>query len=187
MTSTQPLEQLSLDFIGQKATRSGEMKWTLTVLDEYSRYLKAFVVEHPDSETMIDVLSNRVFARFGLPNKVHSDRGKAFMSTDIQQFLDGCGVENSYSSKYNPAGDGQNERYNGELQRLILRILKENGVHSIYSEQCLGEAFFILRTRVCESTGSSPHDLFFSFSSSLICRFRPQASCKRCRFYDEQR
>ena len=84
------------------------MKWILTVLDEYSRYLEAFVVEHPDSETVINVLSNQVFARYGLPNKVHSDRGKAFMSTDIQQFLDGCGIEISHSSKYKPAGNGQN-------------------------------------------------------------------------------
>ena len=137
------------------------MKWILKVLDEYSRYLEAFVVEHPDSETVIDVLSNQVFARFGLPNKVHSDRGKAFMSTDIQQFLDSCGVEISHSSKHNPAGNGQNERYNGELQRLITRILKENGLDSIDWEQCLGEVLFILRSRVCESTGSSPHDLFF--------------------------
>ena len=163
VTSTHSLERLSLDFIGPKATRSGEMKWILTFLDEYSRYLEAFVVEHLDSETAIDVLSNQVFARFGLPNKVHSDRGKAFMSTEIQQFLDGCGVEISHSSKHNPAGNGQNERYNGELQRLITRILKENGLDSLDWEHCLGEALFILRSRVCESTGSSPHDLFFRF------------------------
>ena len=62
------------------------------------------------------------------------------MSTDIQQFLDGCGVEFSHSSKYNPAGNGQNGRYNGELQHLITRILKENGLDSIDWEQCLGEA-----------------------------------------------
>ena len=163
VTSTQPLERLSLDFIGPEATRSGEMKWILTVLDEYTRYLEAFVVEHPDSEAVIDVLSNQVFARSGVPNKVHSDRRKAFMSTDIQQFLDGCGVEISHSSKYNPAGNGQNERHKGELQRLITRILKENGLDSIDWEQCLGEALFNLRSRVCESTGSSPHDLFFRF------------------------
>ena len=161
VTSAQPLERLSLDFIGPKAARSGEVKWILTVLDEYSRYLEAFVEEHPDSETVIDVLPNQVFARFALPNKVHSDRGKAFMSTDTQQFLDGCGIEISHSSKYNPAGNGQNERYNGELQRLIILNLKENGLDSIDWEHCLGEAFFILRSRVCESTGSSPHDLFF--------------------------
>ena len=163
MTSTQYLERLSLDFIGPKATRSGELKWIPTVLDEYSRHLETFVVEHPDSETVIDVLSNQLFARFGLPNKNHSNRGTAFMSTDIQQLLDGCGIEISHSSKYNPAGNGQNERYNGELARLITRILKENGLDSIDWEQCLGEALFILRSRVCESTGSSPHDLFFRF------------------------
>ena len=161
VTSTQPFERLSLDFIGPKATRPGEMKRILTVVDEYSRYLEALVVEHPDSETVIDVLSNQVFARYGLPNKVHSDRGKAFMSTDIQQFLDGCGIEISHSSKYNPAGNGQNEGYNGELQRLITRIVRENSLDSLDWQQCLGEALFILRSRVCESSGSSPHDLFF--------------------------
>ena len=162
-TSTQPFERLSLDFIGTKATRSGEMKWILTVLDEYSSYLEAFVVEHPGWETVIDVLSNQVFARYGLPNKVHADHGKAFMGIDIQQFLDGCGIEISHCSKYNPAGNGHNERYNGELQRLITRILKVNGLDSLDWEQCLGEALFILRSRVCGSTGSSPHDLFFRF------------------------
>ena len=118
-------------------------------------------MEHPGSETVIEVLSNQVFARYGLPNKVNSDRKKSFMCTDIQQFLDCCGIEISHSSKYNPAGNGQNERYNGELQRLITRILKENGLDSLHWEQCLREALFILRSRVCESTRSSPHDLFF--------------------------
>ena len=46
---------------------------------------------------------------------------------------------------------------------MITRILKENGLDSIYWEQCLREALFNLRSRVCGLTGSSPHDLFFRF------------------------
>ena len=72
-----------------------------------------------------------------------------------------------------PPGNGQNERYNGELQRLITRILKQNGLDSLDWEHCLGEALFILRSRVCESTGSSPHELFFRF-----CRYFADSDLK---------
>ena len=38
--STKPMERLSINFVGPKNTPSGNSKWILTAIDEYSRYLE---------------------------------------------------------------------------------------------------------------------------------------------------
>jgi len=51
----------------------------LTVIDEFSRFPFAFAYSSVDANTVISFL-NRLFALFGMPADIHSDRGTAFMS-----------------------------------------------------------------------------------------------------------
>ena len=83
-------------------------------------------------------------------------------------FLDSCSISLTHSSKYNARGNGRNERYNGELQRVMTRILGENGLKPDDWELVVGESLFILRSRICKATGKSPHDMFFSFQRRIF-------------------
>ena len=49
----------------------------LTVIDEFSRF--PFACSSVDAKTVISCL-NRLFALFGMPAYIHSDRGTMFMS-----------------------------------------------------------------------------------------------------------
>ena len=49
----------------------------LTVVDEFSRFPFAFPCESIDAKTVIASL-NQLFAIFGLPSYVHSDRAATF-------------------------------------------------------------------------------------------------------------
>jgi hypothetical protein len=74
----------------------------------------------------------------------------------------------THSSKYNPRGNSQVERYNGELQRVVRRLLRERQLVEEEWEQVLNEALFICRSMVCESTKRTPHDSFFRFGRKVF-------------------
>ena len=103
----QPVERLSLDFKGPLPS-STRNHYTLTVVDEYSRFPFAFPCRSTDAETVISCL-NKLFTLFGMPAYVHSDRGPAFVSHDLISYLHQRGIGCSNTSIYNPRGNGQCE------------------------------------------------------------------------------
>lgn len=102
--ATQPFERLNLDFKGPLPSKT-QNKYMLTVIDEYSRF--PFVIPCPDvtATTVIQGLCS-LFAIFGVPAYIHTDRGFAFMSEDLKNFLHERRVAVSRTSPYNPQGNG---------------------------------------------------------------------------------
>lgn len=168
ITSTKPMERLSIDFVGPKMTRSGSPKWILTVVDEFSRYVEAFVLKSTTSSEVIKKLQDEIFSRYGIPSSVHSDRGPQLMSDEFSSYFKSIGVKLSHSSKYNPRGNGQCERYNGEIQRIMARVLRQEGMEDLDWEDVLPEVLWIMRAVTCKSTGKSPHDAFFNFTRKVF-------------------
>ena len=168
ITSSRPMERLSIDFVGPKMTRSGSPKWILTVVDEFTRFVEAFVMSSTTSSDVIRVLRDEVFSRYGLPVSVHSDRGPQLMSEEFAQYFRSIGVKLTHSSKYNPRGNGQCERYNGEIQRIMSRVLRQEGLEELDWEGVLPEVLWIMRSVMCQSTGKSPHEAFFQFKRRVF-------------------
>lgn len=76
---------------------------------EYSRFPFAFPCSDVSAATVIKHLSP-LFYTFRMPNFIHSDRGSAFMSAELKQFLTEKGITTSRTTAYNPQGNGQIER-----------------------------------------------------------------------------
>ncbi|KAJ0179375.1 hypothetical protein K1T71_005087 [Dendrolimus kikuchii] len=98
-----PLERLNIDFKGPLPSASSN-KYLLTVIDEYSRFPLAFPCKDVSASTVIKQL-NKVFCLFGMPNYIHSDRGAAFMSKELKDFLQSKGIATSRTTAYNPEVD----------------------------------------------------------------------------------
>ena len=58
----------------------------LTVIDEYSRFSFAFSCANMEACTVIACL-NQLFALFGMPNYVHTDRAATFMSQELSSYF----------------------------------------------------------------------------------------------------
>ena len=99
------------------------------------------MIDSATSESLINILAKEIFARYGLPTSIHADNGSQFISVEFKTFLDSCSISLTHSSKYNPRGNGQNERYNGELQRVMTRILRENGLKPDHWELVVANHF----------------------------------------------
>ena len=50
ISSSKPIERLSLDLIGPKITPSGKKKWIFTIVYEYSRFLETFPFDSATSK-----------------------------------------------------------------------------------------------------------------------------------------
>ena len=122
--ATQPYQKLDIDFKGPLPSCS-KNKYILTVVDEFSRFPFAFPTNDISAGTVIQCLSS-LFALFGYPDYIHSDRGSQFMSNEVKDFLHSRGIATSRTTSYNPRGNGLCERYNGIIWRNVMLALKSN-------------------------------------------------------------
>ena len=159
--ATQPFERLSLDFKGPLPSNS-KNRYLLTVVDEFSRFPFAFPCKDVSANTVNKSLMH-LFSIFGMPGFIHSDRGTAFMSKEVKDFLHKKGVATSRTTPYNPQGNGQVERLNGTLWRTIQLCLKSQGLPINNWEQVLPQALHSIRSLLCTATNTTPHDRLFKY------------------------
>ena len=157
--ATQPFERLNMDFKGPlpSATRN---KYMLTVVDEFSRFPFVFPCADITSSTVIGCLC-QLFAIFGMPAYVHSDRGSSFMSAELKSFLFSKGIATSRTTAYNPEGNGQVERYNGIIWKAVSLALRSRGLPVERWEVVLPDALHSVRSLLSTATNETPHERLF--------------------------
>jgi len=99
-----PSDRISIDFKGLLLS-ANKNKYLLTVVDEFTGYSFAFPCSDITAAT-VKCLS-QIFAVFGLPPYVHSDRAASIMSWELNEYLHSKLVATSHSSPYNPTGNSQ--------------------------------------------------------------------------------
>src|SRR5882757_8067700 len=73
-----------------------------------------------------DIFPERVFSRFGLPEKMISDRGPQFASKFTIELRKLLGYKNALSVAYHPQTDGQTEHLNQELETYLTIYCRTN-------------------------------------------------------------
>lgn len=157
-----PWDTIHLDFAGPIG---GQVM--LVIVDAYTKWLEVRSVRNMSSESVIRELRN-VFATFGVPRKVVTDNGTAFVSEESSMFYRKNGIIHITSAPYHPATNGQAERMVQELKRALAKGGKEE-------LQCILARFlFKQHTTVHMSTGKTPAVMLFGRElPSLITRLVP--------------
>ena len=166
ISSTRPWERLSMDFVGPLPS-STKNRFLLVVVDEYSRYPFAFPCSQITTDVVIGHLL-QLFALFGTPSSIHSDRGTQFESEKLSQFLQRNGVVKTRTTPYRPQGNGQCERTNGTIMRTINLALRSFGLDKSKWEQVLPAALSSIRSLLCTATNCSPHDRMLAFPRASV-------------------
>ena len=115
-----------------------------------------------ESHTVIACLE-KIFALAGTCAFLHSDRGSSLISEETRNRLLRNGVAYSNSSRYNPRGNGQVERFNGVIWTSIKLALRERNLPDSYFESVLSIALHSQRSLLCTATNATPHEKMFSF------------------------
>ena len=157
-----PWERICIDFKGPLPSVS-KNKYMLTVVDEFSCMPFAFPCPNMDSSTVIKCLTS-LFSLFGCPGYIHSDRASDFLSSEVKDFLLQNDIASSRTTRYNPMGNGQCERYNGIIWQSVLLALKSNDLPVQQWEKVILQALHSIRSLLCTSTNCTPHERFFCFT-----------------------
>lgn len=160
--ATQPFERLSVDFKGPLPS-TDKYQYFLTIIDEYSRFPFVFPCSNVSTATIINCLT-QLFSLFGMPSYIHSDRGAAFMSKELQEFLTSKGISSSRTTSYNPQGNGQVEKYNGIIWKTITAALISRGLPTRFWQVVLPDALHSIRSLLCTATNETPHERLFKYA-----------------------
>ncbi|KAG1940254.1 retrotransposable element, partial [Pimephales promelas] len=181
---SRPWSHIALDFVTGLPASAGKTV-ILTVIDRFSKAAHFIpLAKLPSAKETAQVIVENVFRIHGLPTDIVSDRGPQFTSQFWREFCRLIGASVSLSSGFHPQSNGQAERANQTVGR-ILRSLSFRNPAS-WSEQ-LPWAEYAHNSLPSSATGLSPFQSSLGyqpplFSSQLADSNVPsaQAFVQRC-------
>ena len=157
LTSTGPMDLVCIDFLSLEPDQSGKTD-VLVITDHFTRYAKAIVTKNQSTRQVADVLWKGFFLDFGLPRRLHSDRGGSFTSKLAKELHKVSGVKGSVTTPYHPMGNGQVERFNRTLISMLATMDEPKKSEWSKHVKYLTHAYNCTRH---DATGFSPFELMF--------------------------
>ena len=115
-----PFDLLAIDLLQFPRTKSGNVS-LLVAVDHFSKFLFAIPMKDKKSSTVCQILQCRIFPNIiSLPDRILTDNGPEFRSTEFNSLLDKHSISHVYSTRYKASGNGAVERTN----RTIIEFLK---------------------------------------------------------------
>lgn len=117
---SRPLQQIGIDLVDMQTMKHNGMQYILTAQDLFSK--KAWAVALPDKKgstvargmkTILDSMGSHK------PTSIRSDNGSEFISRPFKTLLSKHGIKQVLSNPAAPQSNGQIERFNSTLKRMI--------------------------------------------------------------------
>jgi len=146
------------DFAGPyPMLHSTERRSILVLVDSFSRLVRTYVVRKVGAECVHQSLE-KWKEDFGAPIAVQSDNARAFCGSVLRVWCDKNGVEQRFSSAYDPHSNGIVERMIGNLK---IRIKKIIGLRALSWTGSVKQAEDIINRSVNSVTRYTPNELAF--------------------------
>nr|GEX09721.1 reverse transcriptase domain-containing protein [Tanacetum cinerariifolium] len=130
-----------IDFMGPFPSSRGN-RYILVVVDYLSKWIEAKALPTNDARVVVKFLKS-LFARFGTPRAIISDRETHFCNDKFAKVMSKYGVTHRLATAYHPQTRGQVEVSNRGLKRILERTVGENRA-SWYEK--LDDALWAFRT-----------------------------------------
>ncbi|GJW08781.1 reverse transcriptase domain-containing protein [Tanacetum coccineum] len=130
-----------IDFMGPFPSSRGN-KYILVAVDYLSKWVEAKALPTNDARVVVKILKS-LFARFGTPRAIISDRGTHFCNDKFAKVMSKYGVTHRLATAYHPQTSGQVEVSNRGLKRILERTVGEN--RASWSDK-LDDALWAFRT-----------------------------------------
>ena len=162
LTCSGPGELLHVDFMSIEETvplkEEPVICNVLVLQDHFSKYVVAYVVKDQTARTTTETLRIGYFGLFGAPAYLVSDQGKALTGHVITHLCELYGVQKLRTSPYHAQTNGQVERMNQTIIRMIGKL--EEDKKACWSEH-LPELLMAYNATCSAVTGYSPYYLLF--------------------------
>ena len=154
-----PFQKVFVDHVGPMIPSHG-MVHVIVLVDGLSKFVVLEAVKNTSAQGVVKFLE-RVFTQYGAPDFLVSDRGTAFTANATRDFLESKAVTHLLISSQKPSSNGQCERINKEVGRL-LRSLSEKEDGSDWAKH-VASAQAMLNRVVSRSTGRSPFEVLHGY------------------------
>lgn len=157
----EPWNTIGIDIVGPSNRLKDHM--FLSVIDYHSRFPFLFKLRSSTSKEIVRHLQI-LFSIFGYPQKIVSDNGTCFISSEFENYINSCGVNHVRSSNYYPQANGTVERFHRTFKHRMDKLLLED---------C---DFFTGLRLILQDIRSSPGPsgktpFFLMFGREMNCRF----------------
>ncbi|GJW86930.1 reverse transcriptase domain-containing protein [Tanacetum coccineum] len=132
-------------------------------VDYLSKWVEAKALPTNDARVVVKFLKS-LFARFGTPRAIISDRGTHFCNDKFAKVMSKYGVTHRLATAYHPQTSGQVEVSNRGLKRILERTVGEN--RASWSDR-LDDALWAFRTAYKTPIGCTPYKLVYGKSCHL--------------------
>ena len=163
-TPEQPFDTISCDVVGPLTLTERSNIHVLTVQDHFTKFLQAFAMPDQRAETIAEILTNKVFCKFGIPGTILTDQGKPFLSNLMKDVLKLLKISRINTSPYHPQTNGMLERSHAPLATYLRCYINESQTDW---DLFLDQACFVYNTTPHMSTQFQPHELLFGRSARL--------------------
>ena len=152
-----PFQKWSIDFVGPLPQSDLGHSYILTAKDCFTRWVEAFPTANMTAATVARTLEKELFARYGIPEQIHSDQGTQFTSELMREVYKELGIRGTTTPAYNPKSNPV-ERSHRDLGQLLRACVNESPQDW---ESFLPDCLLAMRIAQNRSTGFSPFFLVY--------------------------
>ncbi|GJR48213.1 reverse transcriptase domain-containing protein [Tanacetum coccineum] len=151
-----------INFMGPFPSSHGN-KYILVAVDYLLKWVEAKALPTNDARVVVKFLKS-LFARFGTPRAIISDRKTYFCNDQFAKVMSKYGVTHRLATAYHPQTSGQVEVSNCGLKCILERTVGEN--RASWSDK-LDDALWAFRTAFKTPIGCTPYKLVYGKSCHL--------------------
>ena len=149
-----PWDVLATDYLGPFPITNNGNRYILVLTDLFSKYVEVIPVPDLTAETCANKIINEFISRWGCPLSILSDQGRTYESKVFKELCRMLEVKKLRTSVRNPRCNGQAERFNQTLLKMLRAYLKGEQEKWDMNLGCLAGAY---RATPNETTKLSPN------------------------------
>lgn len=157
VVTERPFQKLYIDFLGKYPRSKNGNAYIFIVVDHMTKFVFLKAMREATSKNVIAFLVNHVFHDFGVPEIIHSDNGKQFISKEFKLMVEQYDICHMKTAFYSPQSNAA-ERVNQSVLAAIRAYLSED--HREWDIH-LPSIEIALRTSVHSATGFTPFFALF--------------------------
>lgn len=151
-----PFQVIQIDFTELPPVH--QWRYLLVLVDHLTHWVEAMPTARATANVVSKMLLEEIIPRYGLINRINSERGTHFTSRIVRQLMASLGIRWELHTPWHPQSSGQVERMNQTLKRTLTKLMIETQMSWV---KCLPLALLRIRTQPRSDIGVSPYEMMF--------------------------